>query len=63
MEQKVAVVPGASRGIGKAVIAWLATHPEAVSMSGQTIHAQPFCKQRQLVPGWPEAGKDEVLSK
>ncbi|MFN8624495.1 MAG: SDR family oxidoreductase [Candidatus Binatia bacterium] len=36
-----------------AVIVWLATHPEAVAMSGQTVHAQPFCKERHLVPGWP----------
>jgi NAD(P)-dependent dehydrogenase (short-subunit alcohol dehydrogenase family) len=37
-----------------AVVVWLATNPEAVAMSGQTIHAQPFCNERQLVPGWPE---------
>lgn len=36
-----------------AVVAWLATHPEAVAMSGQTIYAQRFCKERQLLPGWP----------
>jgi len=36
------------------VIAWLATNPEAVAMSGQTISAQPFCAERKLVPGWPE---------
>ena len=37
-----------------AVIVWLATNREAGAMSGQTIHAQPFCTERQLVPGWPE---------
>jgi len=36
-----------------AVIVWLATNPEAVEMSGQTIFAQPFCADRQLVAGWP----------
>ncbi len=44
---------GASPAVPAAVIAWLAVDPEAVGMSGQTIHAQPFCKQRSLVPGWP----------
>jgi len=37
-----------------AVIGWLATNPEAVAMSGQTIQAQPFCREHRLVPGWPE---------
>lgn len=44
---------GAPPAVPAAVIAWLATDSEAVNMSGQTIHAQPFCKQRNLVPGWP----------
>jgi len=34
------------------VIAWLATNPEAIAMSGQTIYAQAFCAERGLVPGW-----------
>lgn len=37
-----------------AVIRWLCTAQEAVAMSGQNIHAQPFCKRNQLLPGWPQ---------
>jgi len=37
-----------------AVIAWLCTAEEAVAMSGENIHAQPFCKKKQLLPGWPK---------
>ena len=44
---------GAPATVPAAVIAWLATNPEAVAMSGQTIYAQRLCKERQLVPGWP----------
>ncbi|MFN8543669.1 MAG: SDR family NAD(P)-dependent oxidoreductase [Candidatus Binatia bacterium] len=46
---------GAPPAVPAAVVAWLATDPEAVAMSGQTIAAQPFCKQRGLVAGWPPA--------
>jgi NAD(P)-dependent dehydrogenase (short-subunit alcohol dehydrogenase family) len=44
---------GAPPAVAAAVIAWLVTDPEAEAMSGQTIFAQPFCKAKQLVPGWP----------
>lgn len=44
---------GAPPKVPAAVIAWLATNPEAVGLSGQTIFAQSFCKKRGLVPGWP----------
>jgi NAD(P)-dependent dehydrogenase (short-subunit alcohol dehydrogenase family) len=43
--------------VSAAVITWLATNPEAVAMSGQTFFAQRFCKDRQLVPGWPPPAK------
>lgn len=45
---------GAPVTVPAAVIAWLATAPEAIAMSGQTINAQPFCAERRLVPGWPQ---------
>ncbi|MFN8624507.1 MAG: SDR family oxidoreductase [Candidatus Binatia bacterium] len=44
---------GAPIVVPATVIAWLATNPDAVAMSGQTISAQPFCAERKLVPGWP----------
>ncbi|MFK7895318.1 MAG: SDR family NAD(P)-dependent oxidoreductase [Myxococcota bacterium] len=37
-----------------AVIRWLCTSEEALAMNGENIHAQPFCKRRGLLPGWPE---------
>jgi NAD(P)-dependent dehydrogenase (short-subunit alcohol dehydrogenase family) len=40
-----AEVPGAA-------VAWLATSDEAVEFNGQTLIAQPFCAERNLVPGW-----------
>jgi NAD(P)-dependent dehydrogenase (short-subunit alcohol dehydrogenase family) len=43
----------APMAVPAAVIVWLATHPDAQTMSGQTIFAQPFCQERRLVPGWP----------
>ncbi len=46
-------VPSAPVEVPAAVIAWLCTAEEAVEMSGENIHAQPFCKKRQLLPGWP----------
>ncbi len=36
-----------------AVIRWLCTNEEAIALSGQNIHAQPFCKRNALLPGWP----------
>jgi NAD(P)-dependent dehydrogenase (short-subunit alcohol dehydrogenase family) len=35
-----------------AVAAWLATSDEAADFNGQTVIAQQFCVERQLVPGW-----------
>ena len=36
-----------------AVIRWLCTAEAAIAMNGENIHAQPFCKRNQLLPGWP----------
>lgn len=36
-----------------AVIRWLCTAEDAIAMNGENIHAQPFCKRNQLLPGWP----------
>lgn len=36
-----------------AVIRWLCTSEEAIAMNGENIHAQPFCKKNQILPGWP----------
>ena len=47
--------PSAPVEVPAAVIAWLCTADEAVDMSGENIHAQPFCKRRGLLPGWPPA--------
>ncbi len=38
-----------------AVIRWLCTDDEAIELSGTNIHAQPFCKRRRLLPGWPDS--------
>lgn len=40
-----------------AVIRWLCTAEEAIPMSGQNVHAQPFCKKNQLLPGWPKGSE------
>ncbi|MGE3448422.1 MAG: SDR family NAD(P)-dependent oxidoreductase [Microbacteriaceae bacterium] len=37
--------------VGKTV-AWLATHDEARQHNGGTIHAQDFCHEKRLLPGW-----------
>lgn len=34
------------------VAVWLATDPEAPAFSGDTIEAQQFCHERNLLPGW-----------
>jgi len=44
---------GAPPAVPGAVIAWLADDPAAAALNGQTVYAQPFCKERGLVPGWP----------
>lgn len=36
-----------------AVIRWLCTAEAAIELSGQNVHAQPFCKRNGLLPGWP----------
>lgn len=36
-----------------AVIRWLCEQDTAGTMSGQNIHAQPFCKQHHLLENWP----------
>jgi NAD(P)-dependent dehydrogenase (short-subunit alcohol dehydrogenase family) len=46
------VYPGAPPSVPASVIAWLATSPDAAAMSGQTISAQRFAKERQLHPAW-----------
>ena len=35
-----------------AVVAWLATDPEAQELNGTNIEAQFFCHERGLLPGW-----------
>jgi hypothetical protein len=37
-----------------AVIAWLASEPDAEALRGKTVRAQKLCAERALVPGWPE---------
>ncbi len=44
---------GAPPEVPAAVIAWLASDPEAAEFAGKTIDAQRFCKERDLLPGWP----------
>ena len=44
---------GAPPDVVGAVVAWLATSPEAPAFSGKTIEAQFFCHERGLLPGWP----------
>jgi NAD(P)-dependent dehydrogenase (short-subunit alcohol dehydrogenase family) len=46
------VYPGAPPSVPAAVIAWLVTAPGAAEMSGETISAQRFAKQRELHPAW-----------
>ncbi len=45
---------GAPPSVPAAVIAWLATSPDAQRFHGGTAHAQPLCRELGLVPGWPE---------
>jgi len=46
------VYPGAPPTVPASVIAWLATAPEASELSGETVSAQRFAKQRALHPAW-----------
>jgi NAD(P)-dependent dehydrogenase (short-subunit alcohol dehydrogenase family) len=44
---------GAPPEVPAAVVAWLASDPAAAEFAGEMIDAQPFCKERGLLPGWP----------
>lgn len=43
---------GAPADVVGAVVAWLATEPEAEEWNGLNIEAQFFCHERGLLPGW-----------
>jgi NAD(P)-dependent dehydrogenase (short-subunit alcohol dehydrogenase family) len=43
---------GAPPSVPAAVIAWLATSPEAAALNGQTVHAQRVALERALHPDW-----------
>ncbi len=43
---------GAPPTVPAAVVAWLATSPDAAALNGQTIAAQRHCLKHQLVPEW-----------
>jgi NAD(P)-dependent dehydrogenase (short-subunit alcohol dehydrogenase family) len=43
---------GAPPSVPGAVIAWLASAPEAAALNGKTIQAQPFALERGLHPDW-----------
>jgi len=51
------VYPGAPPTVPAAVVAWLATDPEARELNGQTLSAQKFAYQRGLHPDWRPAKK------
>lgn len=44
---------GAPPEVPAAVVAWLASDPQAEGLTGTTVYAQPFCKERGLLPDWP----------
>jgi NAD(P)-dependent dehydrogenase (short-subunit alcohol dehydrogenase family) len=44
---------GAPPDVVGAVVAWLATDPEAITLNGTNVEAQDFCRERALLPGWP----------
>jgi NAD(P)-dependent dehydrogenase (short-subunit alcohol dehydrogenase family) len=44
--------PGAPPTVPAAVVAWLATSPEAAELNGATISAQRFARERGLHPDW-----------
>ena len=43
---------GAPASVIGAVVAWLATDPEAAELNGTTIEGQYFAHERKLVPDW-----------
>jgi NAD(P)-dependent dehydrogenase (short-subunit alcohol dehydrogenase family) len=47
---------GAPPTVPAAVIAWLATSPEAAELNGATITAQRFARDRGLHPDWRDGG-------
>ena len=47
--------------VSGAVVAWLATNPEASKFNGQTVWAQYFCRERGLLPGWETPFLGEIL--
>ena len=51
------VYPGAPPTVPAAVVAWLATDPEANELNGQTLSAQKFARERALHPDWRPAKK------
>jgi NAD(P)-dependent dehydrogenase (short-subunit alcohol dehydrogenase family) len=44
---------GAPADVVGAVVAWLATSPDADQFTGTNLEAQFVCAERNLVPGWP----------
>jgi NAD(P)-dependent dehydrogenase (short-subunit alcohol dehydrogenase family) len=52
-DQGFDTLPGAPPAVPAAVVAWLATSPEASRWNGGTIPAQELCAERGLLPGWP----------
>lgn len=45
-------IPGAPVEVSGAVVAWLATQPQAAEFNGKTVVAQEFCHEQKLLPGW-----------
>jgi NAD(P)-dependent dehydrogenase (short-subunit alcohol dehydrogenase family) len=44
---------GAPPDVVGAVVAWLVTDPEAAQPNGRSIESQDVCRERGLLPGWP----------
>ena len=44
---------GAPPEVPAAMIAWLASDPEAKNFLGEPVDALRWCAKKQLVPGWP----------
>ena len=47
--------PGAPPSVPAAVIAWLATAPDAVELNGKTVQAQRFALEHGLHPDWRQS--------
>ena len=45
-----------------AVVAWLASSPDATSMVGKWIYAPKLCADRGLLPGWPPAKAERLMA-